>query len=174
MLTVLLEYDKDINGLRGYFGTPLHAAVSYGNLDVTEYLIMHGANLTLRNKDGYKPLEYAIDQRLRDNAAVFDLLIQHGDSIDWRGKPDGPDKGWTILHCVAFFQDHPNTMVFLLKHCKEVNTKNANGQTPLALALDQFKRIDFARQLESGEHAAERRRTAERIIDMLKKAGARE
>lgn len=174
VLRVLLECDKDINGVRGYFGTPLHAAVSYGHLDVTEYLIMHGADLTVRNKDGYKPLEYAILQRLRDNAAVFDLLVQHGDSIDWRGKPDGPDKGWTVLHHVAFFEDCPNTMAFLLKHCKDVNPKNANGQTPLALALDSFKGIDAPRQCESAEGAAERRRTAERIIDMLRKAGATE
>jgi ankyrin repeat protein len=61
----------DVNTIPPWTGrTPLHYAVSWGNAELVELLISHGADLHVRdNVNGFRPIEYALyfnDQRILD------------------------------------------------------------------------------------------------------------
>jgi uncharacterized protein len=61
----------DVNTISPLTGrTPLHYAVSWGNAELVELLISHGADLHIRdNVNGFRPIEYALyfnDQRILD------------------------------------------------------------------------------------------------------------
>jgi ankyrin repeat protein len=61
----------DVNGIsRVRGGTALHYAVSWGNAELVELLISHGADLQIRDDvNGFRPIDYALyfnDQRILD------------------------------------------------------------------------------------------------------------
>jgi len=174
VVKLLLKYDNKINEVRGYFGTPLHAAVHYGHIDVEEYLLDHGSDPKIRNKEGYKPLEYAVCEGEADNPKILELLIKHGDTIDWPGTPKNADEGYTILHSVAISLDKPNITAFLIKHSESLNNRNAEFKTALALALDSFSHIGEPQQCDTDEDAAERTKKAQKTVDLLRQAIAKE
>ncbi|RDX42124.1 ankyrin [Lentinus brumalis] len=52
--------------------TPMHAAASYGHLDVLEYLISRGGNVNVTDEDGDTPL-YVVE-----NVRTAQFLVEHG------------------------------------------------------------------------------------------------
>ncbi|PFH53049.1 hypothetical protein AMATHDRAFT_79225 [Amanita thiersii Skay4041] len=58
--------------------TPMHAAASYGQLDVLRYLISRGGNINITDADGDTPL-YTVE-----NIETARFLIQHGAIVDHR------------------------------------------------------------------------------------------
>ncbi|KAF9069259.1 ankyrin repeat-containing domain protein [Rhodocollybia butyracea] len=62
--------------------TPMHAAASYGHIDVLEYLISHGGDVNITDSDGDTPL-YTVEtietaQYLLDKGAVLDRVNDEG------------------------------------------------------------------------------------------------
>lgn len=57
MVRFLVENNADINSQDNEGWTPLHAAVSVGNLDVSKYLINKGAFLNMCNNDSDLPVD---------------------------------------------------------------------------------------------------------------------
>jgi ankyrin repeat protein len=75
----LVARGADVNGQNGHTsppivhargGTALHYAVSWGNAELVELLITHGADLQIRDDvNGFRPIDYALyfnDQRILD------------------------------------------------------------------------------------------------------------
>jgi ankyrin repeat protein len=57
----LLALETPLNVLNG-FGAPLHEAAVWGQLEVAELLLLHGANVQLPNCEGLTPLALAREQ----------------------------------------------------------------------------------------------------------------
>lgn len=66
--------DKDANGY-----TPVHAAASYGHLELLRYLISQGGNVNIADSDGDTPLHSVED------VTTAKILIEEF-SADWRLK----------------------------------------------------------------------------------------
>lgn len=66
--------DKDANGY-----TPVHAAASYGHLELLRYLITQGGNVDIADSDGDTPLHSVED------VTTAKVLIEEF-SADWRLK----------------------------------------------------------------------------------------
>ncbi|VDB88420.1 unnamed protein product [Peniophora sp. CBMAI 1063] len=56
--------------------TPMHAAASYGHLDLLEYLVSHGGNVNVTDEDGDTPL-YTVE-----NVETATWLVQHGATVE--------------------------------------------------------------------------------------------
>lgn len=60
--------------------TPMHAAASYGHLNVLEYLISRGGDVNVEDDDGDTPL-YTVE-----DIATAEWLVNHGATIDHRNR----------------------------------------------------------------------------------------
>ncbi|KAI0264493.1 ankyrin repeat-containing domain protein [Gloeopeniophorella convolvens] len=58
--------------------TPMHAAASYGHLDILTYLISEGGNVNITDEDGDTPL-YTVE-----NVETAQFLINNGADAAWR------------------------------------------------------------------------------------------
>lgn len=79
MATILLEAGFDVN-VGNYFGTPaLRSAAGMGQLEMTELLISHGADVNWKDDDGKKGiLERALTTNAPNKDEMIKLLIKHG------------------------------------------------------------------------------------------------
>jgi ankyrin repeat protein len=57
MVQFLVEHEADLNAQDNEGWTPLHAAVSVGNLEVAKYLVSAGAKLNICNNDSDLPVD---------------------------------------------------------------------------------------------------------------------
>ncbi|CAG8569587.1 11220_t:CDS:2 [Racocetra fulgida] len=74
----LLDNGSDVNAADEAYWTPLHIAVSTGNLAVTEKLLQLGATVNAQNEMGLTPLHLACEEGYGDCALV---LIENGGDI---------------------------------------------------------------------------------------------
>jgi ankyrin repeat protein len=63
---MILYYNYD------YFIWNRHAAVSYGHIDLVDFLLSHGANINLRDADGDTPILVC------EEPQVFEFLVNRG------------------------------------------------------------------------------------------------
>ena len=58
IVTLFLDRGADINAKdNNKWGTPLHCAVEYGNIEMATLLLDRGADVDIKNNDGYTPLD---------------------------------------------------------------------------------------------------------------------
>ncbi|KAF9791030.1 ankyrin repeat-containing domain protein [Thelephora terrestris] len=62
--------------------TPMHAAASYGHIEILEYLISQGGNVNVTDEDGDTPLYAA------ENVETAQWLINHGATVDIRNSEE--------------------------------------------------------------------------------------
>jgi len=74
-----LEEGHDVNGIDEQSRTPLFLACKYGNLEVADYLIQHGASIEQRDETGRTPLYNAIYSGSHE---VVALLLKSGAKTD--------------------------------------------------------------------------------------------
>ena len=103
----------------------LHWAAQYGHPAVAELLLANGAEVYVRNSDGWMPLHMAA---VRDNPAVAELLLANGAKVDAKDTTHGS----TPLHQAAAF-DSLAMAKFLLANGADPNAKTTDGKTPLDL-----------------------------------------
>ena len=117
-----------INGQLGYRKL-LHLAAELGNMEVCEYLVLHGAEPDeVAPKDAY--VTPFMDAATNGNVEVMNFLLEKGARID--GDPRSP--GNPLLSAVRF--GHHDAVVFLIREGCDVNRIHDNlSQTAVDLAL---------------------------------------
>lgn len=121
--------------------TPLLLAAMVGDVEVMRLLVAHGADPQLRTKAGMSPLimaagfgrvtgETRVDQQMAVEA--IRALLEWGADIN-----ETNPVGDTALHAAAYSGE--DTIVrFLVDRGARVNTRNKNGQTPVAIAEGHY------------------------------------
>lgn len=122
----LKKYDVNMPMEKGF--TILHKAIYYGNLQLIEWLLNHGANPYMRNDNDETPLTIAIKERRLNIVRWF---INHVDSAmlyQLNNKDETP------LHRAVAANDR-RIVSFLLEKGADVNAQDIHGLTPLHIAL---------------------------------------
>ncbi|KAH8100112.1 ankyrin [Cristinia sonorae] len=80
--------------------TPMHAAASYGHIDILEYLVSRGGNVNITDEDGDTPL-YVVE-----NVETARWLVEHGAVVNRRNVED-------ISPAAALQEDFPEVAEYL-------------------------------------------------------------
>lgn len=131
--------------------TALHATAHAGHVEIAEFLINHGANVNVKDKDGYTPLHNTADSfvkgspRKRTEAErnrIAALLLKHGARINAT-----TNHGETPLHGAAP-TNNVGLVQLLLENGADANIQQAQGMTPLHFALSAGRdRVQVVRLL---------------------------
>jgi ankyrin repeat protein len=105
--------------------TLLMAAIQSGQVDMVEFLLLHGAELNAVDRSGKTAVAYAVGQ-----PELLDLLLQNGASAN-----QADADGTTPLH-LAIHQKCTRSCTALLKHGARVNLPGTEGLTPLVMAVN--------------------------------------
>ena len=122
--------------------TPLHTACENGQTQIASLLILLGAEVDSRNKDGVTPLCLACEFAHKETA---ELLLRRGSKVD---TPD--TAGVTPLHWACQRGDTA-TAGLVTEHGADVNAaRNSDGSTPLHLACQSGHKDVAALLIERG------------------------
>ncbi len=106
-------------------------AVVAGDLERVTYLVEHGADAATRDGDGYTALGNAVRFGF---TPIAKYLIEHN------ADPNATDlSGWTPLMYAAWIDDADLARLLIAHGAKIDLTKEANGLTPLAVAMQNAK-----------------------------------
>jgi ankyrin repeat protein len=108
--------------------TPLHLAAHYNKLEAAELLILRGANVNAKDRDGNTPLHNA---SLLANIEMCGLLLEKGAEVNARN-----EDGSTPLHLATFgfSEKHVLIVSLLLDYGADVALYDNEGITPLHFA----------------------------------------
>jgi ankyrin repeat protein len=106
-----LANGADVNVYQNdYGGTPLHMAVIFCHKEIVKLLLVAGADVNAKDKDGWTPLHIAVG---RPRSELQELLLPHElHRLDFRG-----------------------IAKMLIVNGADVNAKNVDEETPLDLAI---------------------------------------
>ncbi|BAG39672.1 ankyrin repeat-containing protein 05_03 [Orientia tsutsugamushi str. Ikeda] len=130
-LILIEQHGVDYINLGDMTGTTaLHYAIRAESLEVTELLLIHGANPNIQNLYGHTASHYAVNVKKR--IEFIKLLLAHG------ANPNIQDKYCsTPLHCAAHYCDIV-TIKLLLKKGANLNVLDVTHSTPFADAYRMF------------------------------------
>ncbi|KAL7302823.1 hypothetical protein TKK_0004861 [Trichogramma kaykai] len=121
--------------------TPLHVAITKGNINTIEILMRRGAQPNLADENGFTPL-HVLCQRENDDVDLLKMLFEAADKFSAPIKVDARDKSdCTPLH-LALNRGHEQMAEWLLRRGADLNLANANGSR--ALHLISAARMDHA------------------------------
>ena len=124
---LIIMHAEDVNAECGNHGTPLHAALYGGHLEVARLLLENGANVNLEDNHGKIPLS-AVYHR-NHNLEAMRLLLQHG------ADPDvGYDGYGQLISHDAAYSGYVDVMELLLRHNADINAGDMDNWTPLLCA----------------------------------------
>lgn len=112
----VLEISKNINLQQLDGNAAMHKAVEKGNIKIVKAILEHGADLTLKNKNGQRPLQL----KMSDELEKFFLEHYPSDLLFAKMFNHEYEKAKNLIT-----DDHKNLLL---------NSKNKNGYTPLHFA----------------------------------------
>lgn len=119
IISCLLDHGAEINVQEMRINqTPLHLAVSAGNLESVKLLVSRGANINAVNKNAQRPIHCAVEQSLYAGGQRFDVLKHLLESGADPNVYDTCATG-TPLYYAAFLK-HLDGVKVLLKHGAQV------------------------------------------------------
>jgi ankyrin repeat protein len=146
--------DKSREGM-----SPLHAAVSNGNVEIAEFLLNQGAKVNLRDYEKRTPLMMMDEDATPE---MFDLLIRFSAKTALFGKQKN-----SLLHYLATNGAPAEIVRRAVNYGLNVNAVNKEGKTPLMLAV-QDGEYDIAKALiESGADVNIRARDGRTVADLI-------
>jgi ankyrin repeat protein len=123
---LVIKHPQQVNQLGGLHGTPLHASVHGGHIEVSQLLFTLGADINAHCADNLTSLHIA----LRDShLGIGKWLLDHGADVQCQTK-----YGSTPLHFAAD-NGHLEVCRMLLERNAEADARDDDGSTPLLLAL---------------------------------------
>jgi ankyrin repeat protein len=130
---ILKRDEKAINSLDEMGNTPLNCAVVQEREDVADFLLAHGADPNIPNRNGLTPLEQASSRGKEAGLALAKLLIAHGAQINPTNKTEfsTPPLEWAVS------SDNLELVNLLLAHGASVKSATTNGDTPLHTAAER-------------------------------------
>ena len=128
--------DLNLNVSDQFGRTPLYLAAMNNHADVCRYLILRGADLSIRDVNWWTPLHIAV---MKGNFAVAGLLLRRGADPDLQVR-----EGWTPLH-ISVFNGHLRLSCLLLKHGADPEIQDDSSETPLDII--KYGKIDFISEL---------------------------
>ena len=120
---LIVAHGEDVNANCGRHGTPLHAALFEGHLEVVRLLLNHGADVN-QSVNLHHPLALVVAYD-RENVRAMRLLLKHGATTEARY-----NMHMLISHC-ASFRGHVAALELLLQYNANVNARSWNKWTPL-------------------------------------------
>jgi len=129
----LLNHGTDVNRSEEDGITPLLLAIEKGDDDsLIHQLMHHGADLHVRDRSGKTPLMLALDHG--HLGSVGALLAQY--AFVWETpEVDAAYEQGRLALLFAIYQNEPTTVLRLLEQGTDSNSRNAQGRTPLMLAV---------------------------------------
>ena len=119
---LLIKHPPQLSALGGRYGTPLHASVLGGHIEVAQLMLIHGANIEDSGcADKQTPLHIASQ---RGHLEITKWMLNHGANANSHS-----EHGWTPLHFAACRGDLEVCRI-LLECNAEVNARSDNGSTP--------------------------------------------
>lgn len=106
-------------------GTPLRLAVSYNNIEITQFLLKSGSDVNFPDQTSMTPLLWAIKQDLSD---LVRLLLQSGAEPTLRD-----NRRKTPLH-IAAARASETTVKVLLKAGVPISPRDDKGYTPVYMS----------------------------------------
>ncbi len=127
-IKTLLSKGTKINAKAKTSGeTALHAAIGTGNIEITEYLLTHGAKANIRDAKKRTPLMMLDEDATPE---LINLLLRFGAKTT----PTDKDKN-TVLHHFAEY-GKSETMQILISYGANVNAVNKRKHTALMIAAE--------------------------------------
>lgn len=140
VIRLLLFCGADVDIVDEGGRTPLHLAVSQGNVIMTQLLLERGADANVRRKDSFTqgdewpPLHYAVVNNL---CTIAYILLKHNEtSINYQ--PASTRR--TVIHNATAADKH-EMLALLLQHGPNLELKDAESATALHLAVLRRSRI---------------------------------
>ena len=115
--------------------TPLHSALtseSPFDANITDILIIAGADVNIKDKYGETPLHFAAKH---SDTEVTTILLNAGANVnDQTNVKENTWIGWTSLHFAACCNENPEIITILIQAGGDINAQTKEGNTPLHIA----------------------------------------
>jgi ankyrin repeat protein len=124
-----IHWNADINkpGPNGL--APLHVAATKGSLVMTRILVKNNADLEVKDPQGHTPLLKALIAR---NTIVAEYLLTNGAKLDANS---------ALLESARLGSADRDVIGFLMRHGASLDTTDAQGNTPLHVAVLNDQRV---------------------------------
>jgi ankyrin repeat protein len=130
---ILKRDEKAINSLDEMEDTPLNCAVVQEREEIADFLLAHGADPNIPNRNGLTPLAQASSRGKAAGLGLAKLLLAHGAQTNPTNQTEFkiPPLEWAIS------SDNLEVVNLLLAHGASVKSANPNGYTPLHTAANR-------------------------------------
>ena len=127
---ILKRDEKAINSLDEMGDTPLNCAVVQEQTEIADFLLAHGADPNIPNRNGQTPLEQASSRGKEAGLALAKLLLAHGAQTNPTNKAEfrTPPLEWAVT------SGNLELVNLLLAHGASVGSATTNDRTPLHIA----------------------------------------